>query len=65
MVTTGAGSRARVMAMLDVAGYRKGCKDLREKATRSPSCSHLPGCNASPAINLPGSNIQTGTAVKV
>lgn len=43
MVTTGAGSRAGVMAVLGAPGYRKGYEDLREKAARSPSRSHLPG----------------------
>lgn len=43
MVTTDAGSRAGVMAVLGAPGCRKSCKDVREKAARSPSCSHLPG----------------------
>lgn len=43
MVTTGAGSRAGVMAVLGAPGCRKGYEDLREKAARSLSRSHLPG----------------------
>lgn len=64
MVTTGAGSRAGVMVVLGAPGCRKGYKDLREKSSQEPIVLPLPGAMP-PAINVPGSSIQTGTAVKV